>query len=541
MADPVGADEALARGREALRRAAWGEARRRFEAVLAERESPEALLGLGLAARGEQDGEAALAAHQGGYRLARRGGDARLAERCALELALDCLSFRGPAQARGWLERAGRLLADAPAGAEHGLLAYLRARFALAVAHDPAAARAFAAQGAALARSAGLVDGELACRALEGLALVAQGRVEAGMPLLDEAATAALAGEVDDPQIVEVVCCHLIDACQRVRDLDRAGEWCRRVEEVAERLGDAALFQTCRTLYGEVLLWQGAWQEAERTLTAACRALAGARAKAADGLVRLAELRRRQGRREEAAALLAECGEHRLAPVVRGALALDGGDAEGAAAEAERYLRRVGAEDRLERVPGLELLVQARLALGDVGAARAAAGELAAIAAAVGTGPLRAAALRAAGAVAAGDDPGTAVASLEDAVDLFAAGGMRYETALARSELAHALRRLGRERAAERAAETARAELRALGLETPAPRPERRRGELTRREREVLRLLAQGRSNDEIAAALVLSVRTVESHVASVYAKLGVGGRSARAAATAHALRQGLA
>src|SRR5579885_3322413 len=193
MADPVGADEALARGREALRRAAWGEARRRFEAVLAERESPEALLGLGLAARGEQDGEAALAAHQGGYRLARRGGDARLAERCGLELA-------------------GRLLADAPAGAEHGLLAYLRARFALAVAHDPAAARAFAAQGAALARSAGLVDGELACRALEGLALVAQGRVEAGMPLLDEAATAALAGEVDDPQIVEVVCCHLIDA-----------------------------------------------------------------------------------------------------------------------------------------------------------------------------------------------------------------------------------------------------------------------------------------------------------------------------------------
>jgi DNA-binding NarL/FixJ family response regulator len=56
----------------------------------------------------------------------------------------------------------------------------------------------------------------------------------------------------------------------------------------------------------------------------------------------------------------------------------------------------------------------------------------------------------------------------------------------------------------------------------------------------VLRLLAQGRSNDDIATELVLSVRTVESHVASIYSKIGVSGRTARAAATAYALANGL-
>ena len=64
---------------------------------------------------------------------------------------------------------------------------------------------------------------------------------------------------------------------------------------------------------------------------------------------------------------------------------------------------------------------------------------------------------------------------------------------------------------------------------------------LSPREREVLRLVAGGRSNDEIAAALVLSVRTVERHVVNVYAKLGLSGPTARAAATGWAHEHGVA
>ena len=174
---------------------------------------------------------------------------------------------------------------------------------------------------------------------------------------LDEATTAAVAGEVEDVRFVELICCHLIDACKRVRDFDRAREWCRRVEEIATRLGDVQIFTLCRNYYGELLVWRGAWNEAEQALAAASRDLAKAGRDASDSLVRLAELRRRQRRFEEAEALLAEAEGHPLASIVAAALALDRGDTRRGAEEAERYLRRVGEDDRLMRVPALELLV----------------------------------------------------------------------------------------------------------------------------------------------------------------------------------------
>lgn len=59
---------------------------------------------------------------------------------------------------------------------------------------------------------------------------------------------------------------------------------------------------------------------------------------------------------------------------------------------------------------------------------------------------------------------------------------------------------------------------------------------LTDRERDVLRLVGQGRDNAEVATELALSVRTVERHLTSIYTKLGLTGRSARAAAVARLL-----
>jgi uncharacterized protein HemY len=64
--DRTRADDFLERGRRALTRAAWAEARDAFSAALEYAEAPEAYEGLGIAARYELDGEAAIAVHEAG-------------------------------------------------------------------------------------------------------------------------------------------------------------------------------------------------------------------------------------------------------------------------------------------------------------------------------------------------------------------------------------------------------------------------------------------------------------------------------------------
>jgi DNA-binding NarL/FixJ family response regulator len=121
---------------------------------------------------------------------------------------------------------------------------------------------------------------------------------------------------------------------------------------------------------------------------------------------------------------------------------------------------------------------------------------------------------------------------------LYGECGANYDAAHARLELGRALRTQGRTAEAADAEEAARRTLHALG--SPAPEPEPEHQLLTAREREVLRLLAGGSSNAAIAQELVLSVRTVERHVENIYDKIGVSGRTARAAATAWAFGNGL-
>ena len=113
--------------------------------------------------------------------------------------------------------------------------------------------------------------------ALNGLSLVSAGEIEVGMRRIDAAAAAAVGGEMTDADSIESVCCFAIDACKRVRDLERANEWCLRVRDIAVRFGDRQMFAICRTHYADVLLWHGDWKQAEQELTAAVKELGAIR------------------------------------------------------------------------------------------------------------------------------------------------------------------------------------------------------------------------------------------------------------------------
>jgi LuxR family transcriptional regulator, maltose regulon positive regulatory protein len=554
-------------GHEALARGAWDEARARFEAALLAEESAEALEGLGIAAWWRDDAAVTFDARERAYRRYRQQGDRQGAARVATYLAYDYYSFRGEyAVANGWFQRAHRLLEDLDPLPEHAILAIYEGALALGLYSDTVTALRLSAHAGKVGRTLEVLDLEMFALALEGMARVSAGEIAAGMRCLDEATTAAVSGEMTDPDACASACCFLISACERVRDYERAAQWCTYVQDLCTRWNYALLFSLCRTQYAGVLMWRGDWPAAEATLVAANQDLLATRPpEAADGIVRLADLRRRQGRFGEAAALLARAEAHPfrkpgvdLALLGRAALALDQGDAAAAANLAERYLRAVPAENRLDRPAALELLAQAQIALGRVEEAANTHAELQSIAAAVATEPLRAAASFVEGALAAARGSyETARHRFEDAVDLYKRSDAPFETARAQIELACVLLTLGQIQDAGRQARRAQAALQPLGAVPEAERagallrslettprartaPDAGAAQLTPREMEVLRLVAAGKSNQEIAATLVRSVRTIERHVSNIYAKLGASGAVARVTATAYALRNGL-
>jgi len=551
----------LTAGRAALEAGDWKQAQQAFERALAIEETPESLEGLGLAAWWLDLAAVVFDARERAYRAYRKRGDHLSAARMAVWIAWDSAAFRGEeGVANGWLERARRLLDGHPDSPEHAFLAARAAVFTLLDDGDPVEAASLAAEAIRVGQAIGAIDYEMVGRALHGFALVTTGLVAEGLRELDEVSAAILAGELSDRLMIGLAGCYLIGACDRVRDHARAMQWCDRIKEHSRKWGLKPLFAVCRTQYASVCMWRGAWDEAERELTNACDELAICRpGMTTDGLARLGELRRRQGRFDEATALFERSSAHPIATLGRAAMALDGGDPRRAAELAERHLRRLPAKNRTERAAALELLIRAKAAPGpeqDLDGARSTLEELGSIADQAQTSPLLASARVSAGLLAvASGDVDEARRQFEDAVDLYEKSGAPFETARTRLELARVLERLNRTDAAvaevTRAIDqltrlSARAELSAAqairdrlasSAEPRLPGAARDKSGLTVREIEVLRLISSGLSNQAIAERLCISEHTVHRHVANTLSKLDVPSRSA---AVAHAARLGL-
>src|SRR5215208_3224935 len=255
---------------------------------------------------------------------------------------------------------------------------------------DTARASELAAHARELGRSLGLVALEMFSLCVEGVALVNEGRVADGMCCLDEATAAALAGEFELIVPAGWTCCMLLNACERARDYERAAEWCRKVEEFGRRMKINFVTLACRAHYGAVLTWHGQWREAERSLTEATGLGAERPSWSGLAIVRLADLRRRQGRFVEAEELLQRAPGNALAPVVGAELALDQNDPPAAVRLLEPVLRRIPAENRTLRAAPIDVMVRAKLAAGDTEEAAIHLAELRSIADALGTRPLHA-------------------------------------------------------------------------------------------------------------------------------------------------------
>lgn len=545
---PAVSQGVIEEGQAALGRAAWEEARSLYENELARGESAEAYEGLAWASWWLEDSDGTFAARERAFLLYSERPDRASAARMAVWMAIDVLTFRGEhAVATGWLQRAARLLADVAPCREHALLPWYRGHFA--VWSDVGEALELARQAQEVGRSVGAVEFEMVGVGLEGLARVMQGDVDEGMRLIDEAVAAVVAGELKDPTIAAGACCYLIVACERVRDFDRAAQWCHYLEELSRRWRFRHMFALCQTYYAGVLIERGAWDECEEVLREATKEFRSTRpALIAGAYVRLGELRRRQGRLDEAEELFSKAAHDPAARLGMAAVALDRGD-QRKGLELARASLRAARSDSTARVPALELVVRGATALGLQDEARSALGELQGVAEVVQTAPLRAAVATSAGHLAAldGDSVG-ALAHFDDALRLLEAAGLPFEAHCARLDRADVLASIGRTGEAREEAATAEAALRRMGSTAKAraaqalaagrssPRRPASLIPLTERELEVLRLVADGCSNEEIAARLIIAEHTVKRHVANIRTKLGA---SSRTAAAAHAIRQG--
>ncbi|WP_139227820.1 helix-turn-helix domain-containing protein [Nocardioides alpinus] len=518
-----------------LRAGRWVRAAELFTALTAETDDPHAHEGLAQAAWWLDDAATALGAREAAYRGFRAAGDDRGAARAAAALGYDSMLFgAGVAVGRGWLARSSDLLGERVDVPEVGWLSVRRAEVALNVDHDAAVALGHATNAREVGRATADADLVVVAAALAGFAHVRLGDVDAGMALLDSAAAAATAGDVDDLMWMGKICCWLISACQETHDLGRASDWCARVEEICLRRDLAPLFAVCRTQYASVLHASGDSRGAESTLVEVLAGLERSRRLSRlDAVSQLGEVRRRQGRLVEAEQLLGQAGYLPSALTSLAQLRLDEGDPSRAWSTVAELLRRIPTTQLLDRVDALAVAVPAALASGHELEARGAADELRRIADRVATSAITA---HADAAEARMSGPGDDVPLWQDAVRRFHVAGLVFDEADARLELAEALHHGGDDAGARE--EKARALAVLAPLRARADRSDA--GPLTGRQVEVIRLIARGLNNSEIAAELQVSEHTVHRHVANIYTALDLGSRAAAAAyAVGHGLGRG--
>ena len=536
---------AVQRAREAFARRAWVEAYAELAALGAADLEPDDVERLAVAAYLVGEEQASQEAWERTHALHEAAGRDEDAARCAVWLGI-VLFLRGEvAGAGGWFARAEHLAARAPAGGRGRSFGLIAANLRALLRDDLGAARALGAEMVEVGRRTG--DAELLAWGLMcvGEAEIALGDVPEGLQRLDEAILAVRSGDLS-PLPAGIVYCAAIDACMAAFDLVRASEWTDALTAWCTAQPDLVPFRgQCLVHRAQLLQARGAWGEAATEAARASERLSAPPGPAL-GAARYVEgeLHRLRGQFGPADAAYRDAAAHGHDPAPGLALLrLARGEVDAATALARRMLaeRRDGPHPPLLLAAAVDVLVAA----GDLDGA-AAAGERLGRQAGRSAPPLvRALADHARGTVAlVAGNAGEALSHLRRACRAFHEIDLPYEAARSEVRIAEACVTLGDRESAGLALDSARATFGRLGAIPDLERIDRlgidggaAGGPLTGRELEVLRLVASGRTNREIADVLTISPHTVGRHLQNIFMKLDL---SSRAAATAYAYEHGL-
>jgi DNA-binding NarL/FixJ family response regulator len=547
--DTRSVDEAWA----ALASGDWSVAKDRFTAAVEHDPSPEVIDGLGRALWWLKDVRTAIDVRgraYGAYREARRNVEAA---RVAVWLARELRTlFRSDAAASGWLARAETLVSAIGDSSVVGWIALAQGE---AMVRPSEALSSFRL---ALDKARAQQDGDLEIVALArlGLVEVAVGEVDAGIKHLDESMAAGMGNEAADLQSVVEAYCSLMEAAELLGDSERFGEWTAAIDSLREShgLGPLSEFGSsaayghlsafCSACCGGMYLVTGRLDDAEAELTRAIADLEanGMQSRCVHPVTQLAELRVLQGRFEEARSLLERFED--LPEAVRPLATLDLalGAADSAIARLEHRL--VGLTDaRVDALPLHIVLVDAFLAWSDVDSAERSVKAIEDVASLTKSKRHRGEGLFARGKALAQRRDSSAPQVLREAAAVLSEASMALTACRARMALARSLVGVHRPLAISEAraalaafdrlgavpdADAAAAFLRDLGVRgRTGPKNLEL---LTKREIEVLRLVAQGLSNSEIAERLFISIKTAGHHVSNILSKLGLRSRTEAAA-----------
>lgn len=479
-----------------------------------------------------------IQALQRAYQAELEEDDTLGAVRAAYWLAITLWQGGEVAIGNGWLARGQRLLEPIEEDVvERGYLLE-RATFGHIAKGEFAEAAAAAPRVTEYGRRFGDPDLTAMGLHIEGRLTIFSGHVADGLRLLDEAMVWVLAGEVS-PILSGVIYCSCVEACQQISDFGRMGEWTHALTIWCDsQPGLVAFTGQCAVHRGQLMRLHGAFHDAISELEHAAGRYAAAGGNPAVGQAHYerGEALRITGENDAAEAAYTEAATYgHPAQPGRALLWLARGRPDAASAAIHRVVAEV--QDPVHRSQLLPTAVDVLLTVGELEEAASLADQLGGFGSAFGCSALQAAGEYARASVAlARADAEDALAAARGAADAWARLSAPYEVARCRVLIGRALRLIGdAESAVAELAEARRAFAR-LGA-APAEHEvavllgdARVPGGLSPRELEVLRLVAAGKSNPEIAAALVLSGKTVSRHLSNIFTKLDVGSRTAAAA-----------